>query len=141
MKIKEIKFKSFRAYKDEIFTIPEDKNIILLYARNGFGKTSFFDGVEWGLTGRLLRYDQNARERNEYPVLRNSFSVPLVNDGVEIIFSNDTSVKRFIKNDLNDYDSGLLYLNGQPTNSLTEYLVKTSYRKKIDFEMSFNFSQ
>ena len=120
---------------------PEGKNIILLYARNGFGKTSFFDGVEWGLTGRLLRYHQSSRERNEYPVLRNSFCEPQVSDGVEIIFNNDTSVKRFIKNELNDYDSGLLNLNGQTIDSLSEYLVKTSYQNKIDFERSFNFSQ
>ncbi|XOB60861.1 AAA family ATPase [Campylobacterota bacterium DY0563] len=141
MKIKEIRFKSFRAYKYEVFTIPEGKNIILLYARNGFGKTSFFDGVEWGLTGKLLRYHQSSRERNEYPVLRNSFCEPQVSDGVEIIFNNDTSVKRFIKNELNDYDSGLLNLNGQTIDSLSEYLVKTSYQNKIDFERSFNFSQ
>lgn len=141
MKIKEIKLKSFRAYKNEIFRIPENKNIILFYARNGFGKTSFFDGVEWGLTGRLLRYDQSARERNEYPVLRNSFSEPSDSDGVEIIFSNDSSVKRFIKNDSNDYAAGLLNLNGHVIESLSEGLVKESYQNKINFERSFNFSQ
>lgn len=142
MKIKEIKFKSFRTYKDETFVIPEDKNIILLYARNGFGKTSFFDGIEWGLTGRLLRYEERSgRERNEYPILRNSFSERLENDGVEIIFNNDTSVKRFIKNDTSDYGRGILHLNGNEVNSLTSHLVKESYQNKIEFERSFNFSQ
>lgn len=142
MKIEQIQFNSFRAYKQEIFDIPKDKNIILLYGRNGFGKTSFFDGVEWGLTGKLERYDEGAKERNEYPLLRNSFSEVNVNDGINIKFDNGIEIKRFIsQKDTNDYGKGILSLNGESVSSLSQVLVKDSFLNEISFERSFNFTQ
>jgi len=119
MKIKKILFKNFRVYQDEVFTIPKNKDIILIYARNGFGKTSFFDGIEWGLTGELKRYSEKVRERTEYPLLRNSFSSVNFDDGIEITFDTNENIKRFIKKDKkNDYDSGQLIYNGKNIESL-----------------------
>lgn len=60
-KIKEIDIKAFRAYKDEQkfdFTHCISGNVadlIVIYAPNGFGKTSFFDAVEWAVTGTIER--------------------------------------------------------------------------------------
>lgn len=141
MKIKQIQFNSFRAYKNEIFDIPNDKNIVLIYGRNGFGKTSFFDGIEWGLTGKLQRYEQSARERNEYPLLRNSFSEISNNDGIQITFDNEKSIKRIIDQSDNDYSPGLLTLHDENTASLNDMFVKEAFKDEIVFETSFNFTQ
>ncbi|CAA6807065.1 MAG: Unknown protein [uncultured Campylobacterales bacterium] len=142
MKIEQIQFNSFRAYKQERFDIPSDKNIILFYGRNGFGKTSFFDGIEWGLTGKLERYHDSAKERNDYPLLRNSFCKINVNDGVQIKFDNGQTVKRSIpQKKKNDYGNGILTLNGNRESSLNNILVKDGFSNEISFEKSFNFTQ
>jgi DNA repair exonuclease SbcCD ATPase subunit len=142
MKIKQIKFNSFRAYKSEIFDIPPDKNIILIYGRNGFGKTSLFDGIEWSLTGKLRRYEGVAREKNEYPVLRHSSSEINEKDGVEILFDSGKKLSRYIKTDnKNDYGSGKLEFNNCIIDNLNEWIVEENFRGEIDFDTSFNFTQ
>lgn len=64
MKIKEVKISNFRAFNDvksSTFNFINDKNeisdLISIYAPNGFGKTSFYDAVEWGVTGKIERFD------------------------------------------------------------------------------------
>ena len=142
MKIKEVKFNNFRAYKDERFVIPDNRNIILIYARNGFGKTSFFDGIEWGLTGELKRYSEKVKERTEYPILRNSFSSINSNDGIEILFDTDERIKRFIKEDeKSDYDIGQLIYNGGNIENLNNILINETFVNDVDFSKSFAFTQ
>lgn len=64
MWIKEIKINNFRNYKGEIcFNL--NKKITILYGDNGFGKSSFFDAIEWGLTGVINRFEQNDND-NEF---------------------------------------------------------------------------
>ncbi|QDF29158.1 AAA family ATPase [Halarcobacter anaerophilus] len=142
MKIKEIQFANFRAYQNETFKIDTNKKIVLLYARNGFGKTSFFDGIEWGLTGKIERYEKTeGRERKEYSVLRNTFASSNINDGIKIVFDDGSKIKRFIKDhDSNDYDEGILNINGQVENKIDSILVKNKFKKDIQFDKSFNYS-
>lgn len=142
MKIQQIQFNNFRTYRQETFNIPEDKKIVLIYGRNGFGKSSLFDGIEWGLTGKLARYDEGSREKNEYPMLRNSLADISNNDGVKITFTTGEKIKRFIpEREPNDYGEGNLLLNGEPTTSLKDFLTHENYRNDINFEESFNFTQ
>ncbi|WP_071845304.1 AAA family ATPase [Citrobacter portucalensis] len=63
MKIKKVEIEGFRAYKlkkDGIFdfTLSDGtpSNFVALYAPNGFGKSSFYDAVEWAFTNNLERY-------------------------------------------------------------------------------------
>lgn len=142
MKIKEIQFANFRAYQNETFKIDTNKKIVLLYARNGFGKTSFFDGIEWGLTGKIERYEKTqGRERKEYSVLRNTFATTNINDGIKIVFDDNSKIKRFINDDENnDYDEGVLNINGQVDNKIDSLLVKKEFKKDIQFNKSFNYS-
>lgn len=63
MKIKKVEIEGFRAYKfkkDGVFdfTLSDGtpSNFIALYAPNGFGKSSFYDAVEWAFTSNLGRY-------------------------------------------------------------------------------------
>ncbi|MBD3343179.1 MAG: AAA family ATPase [Candidatus Lokiarchaeota archaeon] len=72
LKIKKVEIDAFRAFKSKEngtfdFTLEngECADFISIYAPNGFGKTSFYDAVEWGLTGniyRLLRNKELAKE-------------------------------------------------------------------------------
>ncbi|NDV45893.1 hypothetical protein D0T49_02360 [Paludibacter sp. 221] len=64
MKIKEVQISNFRAFNDiknSTFKFFNDKDeisdLISIYAPNGFGKTSFYDAVEWGVTGKIERFD------------------------------------------------------------------------------------
>jgi exonuclease SbcC len=73
MKISKVVIEGFRAYKNEgdgtfDFSLPNGKsaNFISLYAPNGFGKTSFYDAVEWVLTNNIGRFVRDgARSENE----------------------------------------------------------------------------
>tara|TARA_R110002167_G_scaffold366449_2_gene597493 strand:+ start:39409 stop:42432 length:3024 start_codon:yes stop_codon:yes gene_type:complete len=62
MKIKKVEIEAFRAYKSKSdgtfdFTNPGDvpSNFVAIYAPNGFGKSSFYDAVEWAVTNHLER--------------------------------------------------------------------------------------
>lgn len=65
MKFKKVELNAFRAYKNKEngtfdFTLDYGEkiaNFISIYAPNGFGKTSFYDGVEWAMTNRIARLD------------------------------------------------------------------------------------
>ena len=62
-KIKEIIIDSFRGYENKTYfdftknNLPVD--LVVIHAPNGFGKTSFFEGVEWCLSGELSRFYNN----------------------------------------------------------------------------------
>ncbi|MFB9052298.1 AAA family ATPase [Formosa undariae] len=71
MKIKKVEISAFRAY-DNVehstfdFSIGKDTaNFISIYAPNGYGKTSFYDAVEWGVTGQISRFQKNASENQK----------------------------------------------------------------------------
>ncbi|MFU1525311.1 AAA family ATPase [Aeromonas hydrophila] len=62
MKIKKVEIEAFRAYKSKSdgtfdFTNEGDvpSNFVAIYAPNGFGKSSFYDAVEWAVTNHLER--------------------------------------------------------------------------------------
>lgn len=64
MKFKRVELHAFRAYETKEnatfdFTLPDDKiaKFISIYAPNGFGKTSFYDGVEWAVTKNISRFN------------------------------------------------------------------------------------
>ncbi|PRY11894.1 exonuclease SbcC [Pontibacter ummariensis] len=68
MKISKVEIQAFRAY-DELkdctfdFTLPNGTtaDFVSLYAPNGFGKTSFYDAVEWGITSNIYRFIRQTR--------------------------------------------------------------------------------
>jgi DNA repair protein SbcC/Rad50 len=68
-KLKGIELDAFRIYQErELFnfqTVSGDvANLVVIYAPNGYGKTSFIDGVEWALTGDITRISSNSTIRN-----------------------------------------------------------------------------
>lgn len=71
MKIKKVEIEGFRAYKfkkDGTFDFTTDgeqpSNFVVIYAPNGFGKSSFYDAVEWALTDNLERYTGDHNKKN-----------------------------------------------------------------------------
>lgn len=97
MKFKKVEIQAFRAY-DKVedgtfdFIRKEDgksADFISLYAPNGFGKTSFYDAVEYGITNNIDRFlrkgngkdtfnsvksERNIRSNNKQYFLRNNYS-------------------------------------------------------------------
>jgi exonuclease SbcC len=82
MKIKCVKITGFRAFeKEEYATFDFTKdgeimNFASIYAPNGFGKTSFYDAVEFGITNRIQRFDRmvdfkNLKKDNESSIILN----------------------------------------------------------------------
>lgn len=62
MRIDQIDIENFRCFKGlNQFNI--DGKTIILYGENGYGKSSFFDAIEWCLTGTVDRFKQPG-ERN-----------------------------------------------------------------------------
>lgn len=68
MKINKVNIHAFRLFGDESvdFSAKKDSrktaNFVALYAPNGFGKTSFFDSMEFCMTGKIHRLDDNLSE-------------------------------------------------------------------------------
>jgi hypothetical protein len=62
-KIKKIRISDFRIYTGvEEFDFTQDDsiaNLVAIYAPNGYGKTSFFDAVEWSYSGKIMRLESN----------------------------------------------------------------------------------
>jgi exonuclease SbcC len=63
MKFKQVKIQAFRAYQtaengtfDFTTDSGEPADFVSIYAPNGFGKTSFYDAVEWAYTNNLSRF-------------------------------------------------------------------------------------
>lgn len=68
MKINRVNIHAFRLFEDETvdFSAKKDSrkpaNFITIYAPNGFGKTSFFDSMEFCMTGKIHRLDDKLSE-------------------------------------------------------------------------------
>ncbi|BFO64048.1 hypothetical protein [Chryseobacterium sp. KCF3-3] len=85
MKIKRVKITGFRAFEkeeDSTFNFTKEgeiMNFASIYAPNGFGKTSFYDAVEWGITHKIQRFDrmvdfEKVRKDNNSQLLLNKNS-------------------------------------------------------------------
>ncbi|MGR2836843.1 AAA family ATPase [Vibrio vulnificus] len=67
MKLKKIEIQAFKSYlykNDGTFDFINQRtgqaaNFVSLFAPNGFGKTSFFDAIDFAITGKITRYVRN----------------------------------------------------------------------------------
>ncbi|HDL8799221.1 TPA: AAA family ATPase, partial [Yersinia enterocolitica] len=71
MKIKKVEIQAFRAYNLKNngifdFTLENERtsNFVAIYAPNGFGKSSFYDAVEWAITNNLERISGDYNRKN-----------------------------------------------------------------------------
>ncbi len=106
-KIKQIEIQAFRGFKNKAifdFTHLESEDLadlIVLYAPNGFGKTSFYEAVEWGLTGKLIRFDKHESEiqhesadKQRGAIYRNFNASSNLPSYVRILSEDDSVLKR-----------------------------------------------
>lgn len=106
MRFKKVEISAFRIFddpKDATFDLTtksgEAADFVSLYAPNGFGKTSFYDAVEFGITNSINRFFIRHKElekladfqliQNEVPLIRNSKSDASRKTYVKIITNND----------------------------------------------------
>ena len=89
MKIKKVEIEAFRAYKSKehgTFDFTNDgegpANFVAIYAPNGFGKSSFYDAVEWAITNHLERL---GGEYNKANYLNAAKSSKKSNEGLKIL--------------------------------------------------------
>lgn len=117
MYIKEIQLNNFRIYKglNKISLLPSDnKNIIVVSGKNGYGKTTFLMSLVWCLYGKQMEkvdelYEKEIRDKGNYTkYIANSlnrkaseegeteFSVSITFSGVRIpdITCNEVTIKR-----------------------------------------------
>jgi DNA repair protein SbcC/Rad50 len=106
--IKTVKIKNFRGYginaddKEGFYVFNFlDSNFVLLSGYNGFGKTSFFEAIEWCLTDKIRRlekfeetYHANDLKRAQYLKFHNSLDKQERKIEVEIIFDNNIKICR-----------------------------------------------
>lgn len=115
MKIKQVNIQAFKSYlekKDGIFDFSygnesDVANIVSIYAPNGFGKTSFYDAVDFCITNNVTRYirDDKVRVKNDKLskkgsyILRNSKAPSSLDTKIDLITSDDEVItSRVIKN-------------------------------------------
>lgn len=100
MKIKKIVFNNFRNYKgNHIFEL--NKQITILYGENGNGKSSFFDGIEWCLTGFITRFTEKKPPKG---ALANKDIIEGEECYVEFYFS-DFCIKRTFSKQRNNFSN------------------------------------
>lgn len=92
MRISKVKLNNFRIYRGEnevSFPDLEDKNISLIAAKNGFGKTTFLTSLIWAFYGRLMsqvedKYKKDIKSAGGYE----NFVVSLLNKNVKWEYEN-----------------------------------------------------
>lgn len=115
MKIKKVEIQAFRAY-DKVengtfdFKLNEEEyaDFISLYAPNGFGKTSFYDAVEYGYTNNI---DRLLKNRNNKGIAKSEKNIS--NNTKQYILRN-----RYSNSDLDSYIK-LLTNKAEITRSIT----------------------
>lgn len=114
-RVKKVEVNDFRAYNGRMnfdFTTKsgEVADLIAIYAPNGVGKTSFFDAIEWGITGKVDRLENDIGDDNYRGyILKNRDSLA-ENANVKIQLENDGFItrktRRLTDKQLQDYTSG-----------------------------------
>lgn len=121
-KVKAINIEAFRAYEEEMkfdFRHGDSDSaadLVVIYAPNGYGKTSFFDAVEWAVTDQIGRFNSSTAikeevKKEEGPILKNKNSEK--SQGIVQIVSEDNNIfekktKKITGNMKGDYKPGVL---------------------------------
>jgi DNA sulfur modification protein DndD len=159
MYIKDIELNNFRIYKgkNKITLLPsEDKNIILISGKNGFGKTTFLMSLVWCLYGKQMEkvdelYEKEIRDKGNYTkYIANSlnrkaaeegiseFSVSINFSGVNIpdVTCKEVTIRRSYNIISNLSDKVEVLIDGYP-NELIEDLTKENQRGEEIFIRDF----
>lgn len=127
--ITRVEFQNFRVYKGkknfDFVLNGKPARLIVLFAPNGMGKTSFFDGIEWGLSGTVGRFTEIADKNiSGMPVLKNTEAGLDESAYVKIYQEGDRWIGRKVSelNDRTQKDFGTGRVDCSKKNSLKEYM-------------------
>lgn len=158
MKISKVYLKNFRGYgeadtEDRMyqFTHLDDADTVIFTGYNGFGKTGFFEAIEWCLTGKIRDLQETNLERYDKTTMRNSSYLKFQRMGgseereviVCVAFDNNWGIIRSTKcNSLEElnYSDSITNLDGiqisqehlnsvlkQSTGQMPEQMLKLSF--------------
>ncbi|MEQ6047982.1 SMC family ATPase [Lysinibacillus capsici] len=82
MKIDKVIIKNFRNYVGE-HHFDLSKNITIFYGDNGFGKSSFFDAIEWCISGTISRFNDEGESEKFKKDLINRFVLTNLENDIE----------------------------------------------------------
>ncbi len=159
MYIKEIELNNFRIYKgiNKIALLPtEDKNIIVISGKNGFGKTTFLMSLVWCLYGKQMEkvdelYEKEIKDKGNYTkYISNSLNKKAYEDGetefyVSVTFSgvkipdvtcNEITIKRSYNIVSNTSDRVEVLIDGYQ-NQLIDDLTKENQKGEEIFIRDF----
>ncbi|MDO3679730.1 AAA family ATPase [Paenibacillus ehimensis] len=146
MKLCQVKIKNFRGYglaasDDGFYTFDHlDQSLVVFNGFNGFGKTSFFEAIEWCLTDNISRLNALKKDVYDIPTLKTSHYLkffPLQAKKkeryerlieVELTFDNGLVVKRTSSNNclsVSDKDKYESSLSIQFGDEQTQYLCNS----------------
>lgn len=92
-----IAIENFRTFGKFDISIPAAPGLILLTGTNGLGKSSFFDAIEWALTGSIRRFTPYLKVGRKQLVEGDYLSrrgAPLNSHRVELGFSDGDTIER-----------------------------------------------
>lgn len=125
MKIKKVEIDAFRLFDGvEIPFLnerhPNSANLVAIHAPNGFGKTSFFDAIEFCVTKNIQRlkisnFTENVKsdkQANDYSSFIHNRQTPDKNIRIAITCEDGAPIVREVKS-----DEELKWLKGEPENS------------------------
>lgn len=146
MRIQEVEVASFRGFKERCHFDFQGVDLLVLYGPNGHGKSSFFDAIEWGVSGGIHRYDESNDERKRSRFVGNRFSTEppqvvlrLAGAGGQLVTITRTGTATRAAQ--TDYGASQLVLEieGEPSlqgevaeRRLRELLVEEAWRDKVD---------
>ncbi len=159
MYIKEIELNNFRIYKGKnkiSLLIDNDKNIIIISGKNGFGKTTFLMSLVWCLYGKQMEkvdelYEKEIKDKGNYTkYISNSlnrkaneegeteFSVSVTFSGVKIpdVTCDEVTIKRSYNVVSNTSDRVEVLIDGYQ-NQLIEDLTKENQKGEEIFIRDF----
>lgn len=96
--IQKVIIRNFRSYQGEkVFNFAKGNDparLVVLFAPNGMGKTSFFDGIEWTFTASVDRFKKLGNQSVDGAILRNTEAGAGEEASVTIYLENGEWVKR-----------------------------------------------
>lgn len=108
MQIYQLSIENFRVYSGNHKFLFDNKKLIIIRGLNGHGKSSFFDAIEWCLTGDIQRYVGSAERQKFNYIVHQSVNDPdsAINSSrneakVEIVFKKEGNEEVRIKRTYN----------------------------------------
>lgn len=153
IRLHKISIDHFRGYRHEALFNINDTDLLILSGSNGMGKTSFFDAIEWGFTGKLFRFEEPNEEKNKSHFI--NFQ-PYENPAeVKIEFGNgkdNYTLTRIVtnfagrdtdygpnKSNVSIYREDVGLVEGEAANNLlNDIMLKEEWKTKVDFKDIFS---